>query len=86
MTWQAAAILGVVVLFVVGAAVYMIRRATQRTANAEADLAIERAKTIGARARELRDAALAKQAGKTDEELLSDMERIAERGRKDRVR
>jgi hypothetical protein len=83
MTWQAAAILGAVVLAVVGAAAWMFRRATARAADAEAELAIERSKTLDVQAREARARHEAKLEKLPGQDLISAMEKVAGRRKKD---
>lgn len=83
MSWQAAAILAGVVLVIAGVGVYVFHRATRRTAEAEAALAIERSKRLDAEVAKVRDQALERVQAMSKDELVAEAEAVAERLRKD---
>jgi hypothetical protein len=84
MTWQAALILVGGLAAIAGGVAYLLHRAGRRAASAERALAAERAKTLDVQARDLRDAARARTARMTDDELVAEADALAGRLRKDK--
>lgn len=86
MTWQAALILVGGLAAIAAGVAYLIHRAGARARDAEADLAVERSKTLDVQARELRQAAHDKLNSKSDAEVLAEADALAERIRQDMER
>jgi hypothetical protein len=85
-TWTAAAILGGSILAAVALVGYLVHRAGGRARDAEADLAVERSKTLDVQANALRDAHLAKTKHLSNDEIVAEADALAERIRKDMER
>jgi len=84
MTTSAAWVLGcglVVVVIVVVAAVWYAHRAGQRAKAAETEAAAERARKLELEVRETREQARTEAGRMSGEELLAEIQRIAERAR-----
>lgn len=82
MTWAAGAVLGGVLVLALAVA-YLLRRAGQRAAAAEEQVAIERSKTLDAQARDARARHGARVRQLSDDEIVTEANAIAERIRRD---